>query len=58
MNTIEDTIFARKRWLEDKMLAFGFEKEGQEYCYECDFSTMIYGPPVRIGQGPSHGNGH
>ena len=37
MNTIEDTIFARKRWLEDKMLAFGFEKEGQEYCYECDF---------------------
>lgn len=37
MTVIEDRIFARKRWLEDKMLAFGFEKECQEYCYECDF---------------------
>ena len=37
MTTIKDTIFARKRWLENKILAFGFEKEGQEYCYECDF---------------------
>lgn len=37
VNTIEDSIFARKRWIKDKMLAFGFEKEGQDYCYESDF---------------------
>lgn len=37
MNTIEDALFARKRWCQDKMEAFGFQKEGTAYHYQENF---------------------
>lgn len=37
MASIEETIFARKRWVESKMFAYGFRKNGNAYTIEKAF---------------------
>lgn len=37
METIEETVFARKRWVLEKMRAFGFRQVGNDYVLERTF---------------------
>lgn len=37
MIPIEETVFSRKRWIESKMLAYGFHKENKTYILEKPF---------------------
>lgn len=37
METIEETVFARKRWIVEKMRAFGFHPVGNDYVLERSF---------------------
>lgn len=37
MIQIEETVFARKRWIESKMLAYGFHKTNETYILEKPF---------------------
>ena len=37
METIEESVFARKRWVPEKMLAFGFRPVGDGYVLERSF---------------------
>ena len=42
MNPIEKTIFARKRWIKSKMLAYGFRKTKDSYTLEKAFLDGIF----------------
>lgn len=37
MASIEECVFARKRWVLEKMLAFGFQQVGDDYVLERSF---------------------
>lgn len=37
MESIEASVFARKRWVREKMLAFGFRQVGDDYVWERSF---------------------
>lgn len=37
MASIEECVFARKRWVLKKMLAFGFQQVGEDYVLERSF---------------------
>lgn len=46
MIPIEETVFSRKRWIESKMLAYGFHKANKTYILEKpfldgDFKTVL-----------------
>lgn len=46
MIPIEETVFSRKRWIESKMLAYGFHKANKTYIFEKpfldgDFKTVL-----------------
>lgn len=44
MIPIEETVFSRKRWIESKMLAYGFHKANKTYILENHFLTEISKP--------------
>ena len=37
MIPVEETVFSRKRWIESKMLAYGFHKANKTYILEKPF---------------------
>ena len=56
MIPIEETVFSRKRWIESKMLAYGFHKANKTYILEKpfldgDFKTVLSVTPKGQGDG-------